>query len=262
MSQVPDLFRMSPRPSNDELTSHRELSVVVPAYREALTIGEALYRLTSALDKAGRDYEVIVVSDGNEDGTEVRALEFGHERVRVEHYTPNRGKGFALKHGVSLAAGSLIAFIDADLDIHPEGIEHLLQLLELESVDAVVASKLHRESNVSYPRFRRLQSGVLRRLIRILFDLGVSDTQTGLKVFRVDVLRRCLPHVVSDGFAFDLELLVLANDHHFKVIEGPLQLDYRFSSTTGARAVVDVLSDLLKLRRRRLAGLKDGSWLA
>ena len=191
-----------------------------------------------------------------------RVEEFGHARVSVLHYTPNRGKGFAIKHGAGLARSEIVVFIDADLDIHPESIEPLIHLLERTPADAVVASKVHPDSNVAYPAFRRMQSGVLRLLIRLLFDLSVADTQTGLKVFRASLLRTCLPHVTSEGFAFDLELLVLANDHHFKVMEGPLELDFRFSSTTGARAVVDVLRDLVKLHRRRAAGLRDGSWLA
>jgi glycosyltransferase involved in cell wall biosynthesis len=249
----------SPREPSTEVP---ELSVVVPAYKEADTIHEALTRLTAALDEVGRSYEVIVVSDGNDDGTEQRAEQFGHDRVTVLHYTPNRGKGFALKHGAGLARGEIVVFIDADLDIHPDGIEPLVSLLLDTPADAVVASKVHPGSNVSYPAFRRMQSSVLRLLIRMLFDLSVTDTQTGLKVFRAPVLRTCLPHVASEGFAFDLELLVLANDHHFKVVEGPLELDFRFSSTTGARAVVDVLKDLVKLHRRRAAGLRDGSWLA
>lgn len=253
---------MSTASPSEPSTDVPELSVVVPAYKEADTIHEALTRLTSALDVIGRTYEVIVVSDGNDDGTERRAEQFGHDRVHVLHYTPNRGKGFALKHGAGLARGDIVVFIDADLDIHPDGIEPLVALLLRTPADAVVASKVHPGSNVSYPAFRRMQSGVLRLLIRVLFDLSVSDTQTGLKVFRAKVLRTCLPHVTSEGFAFDLELLVLANDHHFKVMEGPLELDFRFSSTTGARAVVDVLKDLVKLRRRRAAGLRDGTWLA
>jgi len=253
---------MSMPSSDTPSTDVPELSVVVPAYKEAHTIHEALARLTAALDDVGRSYEIIVVSDGNEDGTEERAEQFGHDRVKVLHYTPNRGKGFALKHGAGLARGKLVVFIDADLDIHPDGIEPLVQLLLRTPADAVVASKVHPQSNVSYPAFRRMQSGVLRLLIRVLFDLSVSDTQTGLKVFRAPVLRACLPHVTSEGFAFDLELLVLANDRHFKVMEGPLELDFRFSSTTGARAVVDVLRDLVKLHRRRAAGLRDGTWLA
>lgn len=253
---------MSLDPTQSTTTGAPALSVVVPAYREAATIHEALGRLTKALDAIGREYEVLVISDGNTDGTDDRAREFGHDRVVVHHYTPNRGKGYALRYGVGLARGELVVFIDADLDIHPDGVAPLIRLLEESPADVVVASKVHPESNVAYPPFRRFQSRVLRRVVRSLFALSVADTQTGLKVFRAEVLERCLPHVTSDGYAFDLELLVLANDHHYRLLEGPLELDFKFSSTTGVRAVVDVLRELFELRRRRAEGLRNGSWLA
>ena len=239
-----------------------ELSVVIPAYREAATIAEALRGLLVALETLGLRFEMIVVSDGNSDGTEQRAAEVGDPRIRVEHYDDNRGKGYAIKHGAALAVAPVIVFIDADLDIHPESIAPLVELLLASGTDAVVASKLHPESNVRYPVFRRVQSAVLRTIIRTLFHLKTTDTQTGLKVFRADLLGTCLPRVTSTGFAFDLELLVLAHDHGFHVVEGPIQLDFKFSSTTGANAVVDVLRDLVRLATRRWFALRRGTWVA
>jgi glycosyltransferase involved in cell wall biosynthesis len=247
--------------SSDPASSSIELSVVVPAFKEANTIQEAMHRLILALDDLDVVYEVIVVSDGNTDGTEERAAEVESDRIRVEHYEPNRGKGYALKHGTSFVSGEIVVFIDADLDIHPDGIVVLLDMLKDSGADAVVASKVHPKSNVSYPAFRRLQSSVLRLLVRTMFDIDISDTQTGLKVFRRPLLDRCLPHVSTSGFAFDLELLVLANDAGFTIIEGPLDLDFRFSSTTGGAAVVDILRDLFSLRRRRSVGRRTGQWI-
>ncbi|MGK2959482.1 MAG: glycosyltransferase family 2 protein [Acidimicrobiales bacterium] len=237
------------------------LSVVVPAYKEANTIGEALHRLTQVLDDLDRPYEVIVVSDGNTDGTPdiARALKLPH--VRVLHYAQNAGKGYALCYGVKRARGDLIAFIDADLDIHPSGIARFLDLLETSNADAVVASKIHPESQVAYPPFRRLQSKVFRQLVEIFFNLDVSDTQTGLKLFRRELVDACLPRITTAGFAFDLELLVLANDSSFRVIEGPLQIDYTFTSTTGWPAVLHMLSDMIRLEYRRMIGRRNGTWV-
>jgi glycosyltransferase involved in cell wall biosynthesis len=238
-----------------------ELSVVIPAYREAATIADALRGLIAALDLLGLRFEMIVVSDGNSDGTEQRAAEVGDDRVHVEHYADNRGKGYAIKHGAELASAPIVIFIDADLDIHPESVAPLVEFLVASGTDAVVASKLHPESNVHYPLFRRVQSAVLRSMIRALFHLKTTDTQTGLKVFRKELLDTCLPQVTSTGFAFDLELLVVARDRGFHVVEGPIQLDFKFSSTTGAHAVVDVLRDLLRLAVRRWFAMRRGTWL-
>ncbi len=237
------------------------LSVVVPAYQEEATIVETLHRIQSVLDGMNTPYEIIVVSDGNTDKTAERAGEMASQHLRVLHYERNRGKGYALRHGAAAATGDLVAFIDGDLDIHPEGIVRFAELIEREGVDAVVASKTHSDSMVTYPLFRRVQSGVFRLLVRTFFSLDVSDTQTGLKLFRREVLASCLPHVTSDGFAFDLELLVLANDAGFRVIEGPVQLDFNFSSTTGPKAVVDVLREMVLLERNRVRQRRAHTWV-
>jgi glycosyltransferase involved in cell wall biosynthesis len=228
-----------------------ELSVVVPAYEEAGTIAEALKRLCSRLDEQARPYEVVLVSDGSTDGTPEVASALELPNVEVLHYTPNRGKGYALKTGVAHARGEIIGFIDADLDIDPQGLITLLEMLDRTGVDIVAGSKLHPDSVVSYPTFRRLQSSVFRFLVRRLFSIDIADSQTGLKVFRAVVLEECLPKVETSGFAFDLELLVLANDAGYRVIDGPVNLDYQFSTTTGVRAIVDMVRDVWGIRRRR-----------
>jgi glycosyltransferase involved in cell wall biosynthesis len=178
----------------------------------------------------------------------------------VLHYEPNRGKGYALRHGFSCANGDLVAFIDADMELHPSGIGTLIEILEDRGADVVVGTKTHPDSQVHYPIFRRFQSAIYRRIVRGLFRLDVSDTQTGLKVFRRSPLDEVMPLLQSDGFAFDLELLVLINDAGYRIHEGPVELDYRFATTTGARAVLDVLVDTARiaLRRRRLH--RSGAW--
>jgi glycosyltransferase involved in cell wall biosynthesis len=238
------------------------LSVIVPAYGEGHSIYGALQQLLAALEALDRPYEVIVVSDGNTDDTVKEATRLESHVVKVVHYEPNRGKGYALRHGISLATGDLIAFIDADMELHPSGIGHLIEILTGTGADVVIGTKTHPESLVYYPLFRRFQSRVYRRIVRALFRLDVSDTQTGLKVFRRAALDEVAPFLQSDGFAFDLELLVLINDAGFSIEEGPVHLDYRFASTTGARAIVDVLRDTARIaiRRRRLRS--SGAWQA
>jgi glycosyltransferase involved in cell wall biosynthesis len=237
-----------------------QLSVVMPAYQEADAIAKTLDRARTELDALGMTYEIVLVCDGCTDDTATIARAQGIEHLSVIDYQPNRGKGHALRTGFGYTNGNLVAFLDADLDIHPSGIPRLLRELERTDADAVVASKVHPDSEVVYPTFRRVQSRVFRRLIRVLFSLDVADSQTGLKVFRRELLATCLPLVQSTGFAFDLELLVLANDAGFRVIEGPVQLDYQFSTTTGWRAVREMVRDLGSIVRRRRAGRRAGTW--
>lgn len=221
-----------------------QLSVVVPAYREGPRIHDNLQRLLAELDQLETDYEVLVVSDGNTDATAAEAERVGSARVKVLQYPVNRGKGFALSHGVGESTGRLVTFIDADMELNPAEIKHFIALLGEQDADIVIGSKRHRLSRVHYPAFRRLQSLVYQLLIRLLFDVGVRDTQTGLKLFRREVLADVLPLLAVKQFAFDLELLVVARHLGYtRVVEAPIELSYQFASTISPRAVFKILWD-------------------
>jgi glycosyltransferase involved in cell wall biosynthesis len=221
-----------------------KLSVVIPAYREGQRIHDNLKRLLAELDLIGQEYEVILVSDGNTDDTASEACRVGSNRVTVLAYAVNMGKGFALKHGVQQARGELVTFIDADMELDPSAIRKFIAVMLSNRSDVVIGSKLHPDSEVHYPGLRRLQSQCYRALVRLLFSLSVRDTQTGLKLFRRQVLLDVVPLLAVKRFAFDLELLVVA--HHLgyhRVDEAPIRLDYKFQSTITPRAVFNILWD-------------------
>jgi glycosyltransferase involved in cell wall biosynthesis len=221
-----------------------QLSVVVPAYREGKRIYDNLIRLLDELNKLDATYEVIVVSDGNTDATVREARRVGSPRVRVFHYPMNIGKGFALSLGVAQCVGELVTFIDADMELDPANIAVFIDLMESSNCDAVIGSKRHPDSKVSYPRFRRFQSWAYQILIRLLFNLNVRDTQTGLKLFRRQVLLESLPLLAIKKFAFDLELLVVARQLGYRnVCEAPISLDFQFESTVNLGSAGRVLWD-------------------
>jgi len=220
------------------------LSVVVPAYREGPRIHDNLLRLLKVLDGLSEPYEVLVVSDGNTDETVSEARRVGSDRVSVLDYASNMGKGFALGYGMRQARGLFVAFIDADMEIDPVAIPTFLSIMRRTGSDIVVGSKGHRLSIVHYPVYRRFQGWVYKMLIRLLFNLHVRDTQTGVKLFRSQVLFEALPRLAVKRFAWDLELLVVA--HHLgyrKIVEGPIRLDYRFESTVRLSSAWRVLWD-------------------
>jgi len=224
--------------------NHVDLSVVVPAYREGKRIFSNITRLVGELDKLGVPYEVVVVSDGNTDATVSEAKRIESRAVRVFHYPMNIGKGFALSCGVDQSVGDLVTFIDADMELDPANIAVFIDTMRSSGCDAVIGSKRHPQSEVAYPRFRRIQSAVYQLLVRMLFRLNVRDTQTGLKLFRRQVLQEALPLLAIKRFAFDLELLVVANHlgyRHF--CEAPIRLNYQFESTVNFGSAWNVLWD-------------------
>jgi glycosyltransferase involved in cell wall biosynthesis len=164
--------------------------------------------------------------------------------VRVFHYPMNIGKGFALSCGVDQSAGNLVTFIDADMELDPATIGRFIEIMRTSGCDAVIGSKRHPESRVSYPKFRGLQSAMYQFLIHLLFNLNVRDTQTGLKLFRRQVLKDALPLLAIKKFAFDLELLVVARYLGYRnVVEAPISLDYKFESTVNLWSAWRVLWD-------------------
>ena len=227
-----------------------EISVVVPAYQEAEDIEQVLDRICATLSQRFENFEIIVVADGCTDGTETKAAMHSDPRIKVLSYHPNRGKGYALRHGTKEATGTYVAFCDGDLDIHPDSILVLYDLLQLENAEVVVGSKMHPNSTVDYPRFRRIQSRVFRKIVQLLFRLKVTDTQTGLKIFLREALNREIQKVDSEGFAFDLELLIRMSKDN-KIIEGPVWLSYQFNSSINIVVPFKMLRDCFDIRTRR-----------
>jgi glycosyltransferase involved in cell wall biosynthesis len=243
------------------------LSVVVPVYNQAGSIVTNVQTIRErvAAGTAGA-VEVIVVSDGSIDRTDERLLESELRDVRVIHYDRNLGKGYAIKTGALEARGRWIGYVDADLDIDPAGLPEFVAIAERDGLDFAIGSKRHPDSKVVYPRSRRVASWLFQKLVRVLIDLDVRDTQVGIKVFRREVAEQVLPLLLVKRYAFDIELLAVARAFGFKKVrELPVVLDYQFTgsgvrSSAVAYALVDVLAIFYRLRviryyqRRRTLG--------
>jgi glycosyltransferase involved in cell wall biosynthesis len=225
-----------------------EISVVVPTYQEEDNITEVLERLTQTLGSRFDKYQIIIVADGCQDRTAEVARTYPNSFVEVHEYFPNQGKGYAIKYGVEFAQAPVIAFCDGDLDIHPDSLLVFYDLMKLENAKVVVGAKSHPNSIVNYPYFRRIQSWIFRQLINWKFDLQISDTQTGLKIFETKVLLDVIHEVNSEGFSFDLELLVRLNKE-CKIIEGPVWLSYQFTSTVNPLVPIQMIRDVYRIAR-------------
>ena len=204
-----------------------ELSLILPVYNGESFIDTNLALLKSMMEGYGLDYEIIVVSDGSKDRTPQKVQSINGERIKFIHYHDNKGKGYAVKHGFSHSRGRLVGFIDADFDIYPKSIINAYEKITNEGADVVVGSKLHPESEVYYPLYRKLFSYGYRQLNRLLFDLKIKDTQVGMKVYRREVLEKVVPVATKNRFAFDIELLALAEHYGFdRILECPVKLDF------------------------------------
>ncbi|MET0554105.1 MAG: glycosyltransferase [Vicinamibacteria bacterium] len=231
------------------------LSVVVPAYNEARSIGATLSDLRRYLDARPYAYEVIVSADGD-DGTreEVARLAAGDARVSVMGSAGRGGKGRGVRQGMARARGSVVGFVDADGKTPIDEIEKLLPWLE-QGYDVVIGSRGLADSRVEVAQkwYRRAGSRVFGVLMHFVMGLPhVRDTQCGFKFFRGAVARDLFARQRIDGYMFDIELLHLSARAGYRVKEVGVRWrddgDSRLDLVAGnARN----LADLLRIRFAR-----------
>jgi dolichol-phosphate mannosyltransferase len=212
------------------------LSVIVPAYKQELTIAKDLSRIKSVLDKLRYRTELICVVDGaGADNTFQYASKLctSHKNLKVVGYPTNKGKGFAVRFGMAKSKGDVIAFIDSGMDINPNGLSMILEHFEWYDADIIVGSKRHPVSKVNYPWQRRIFSLGYQILVRVLFGLVIKDTQVGLKCYRREVLEKVLPRLIVKTYAFDIEILAVAHALGYtRIFEAPVEVYLDFGNSS------------------------------
>lgn len=226
------------------------ISVVMPAFKQEKTIVADVLNVQKSLQTLGLNFEIIVVADGELDGTfnEVQKIRAGW--IKVYGYPGrNRGKGYALRFGAAKALGERVVFLDSGMDIDPAGIAMLLSHMEWYQADAVVGSKRHPVSKVDYPLIRRITSIGYQIIVRLLFGLKIKDTQTGIKVFKRNLLAKVMPRLLVKDYAIDIEILAVAHHLGFKrIYEAPVNVRHEFASLTQSsmlNAIYKMLHDTL-----------------
>ncbi len=227
------------------------LSVVVPAYNESASIATTVERLASTLGQVmdPSDFEVLVVDDGSSDNTAATAQ---HAGARVLRQDRNQGKGAALRTGVIDAKGRSVVFTDADLAYPPAMVVAMLEELE-NGWDFVAGSRRHDETTtlVRARRLRELGGRAVNWLTHLVLLGHFHDTQCGIKGFRGDVGRTMFERTVINGFAFDVELFLMAEQDRLSLLEVPVSVENRSDSSVQLVAdTIRFLRDLIRIRRR------------
>jgi glycosyltransferase involved in cell wall biosynthesis len=217
-------------------------------YNEEIYIEDTLGTLDLAVKGKEVEYEIVVVDDGSKDKTYMKALQYAgrNSHVKVIRYSRNNGKGFAIKAGVMQSTGDVIIFIDGDMEINLNTISNYVKALE--NADIVIASKSHPDSKVSMPLPRKILSQTFNILVRILIDFHLKDTQVGLKVMKRSAVADIFPFLAVKRYAFDVELLALANLLGLKTVQMPVTL--KLSSSFKAKEVWRMFLDLLGIAYR------------
>jgi dolichyl-phosphate beta-glucosyltransferase len=201
------------------------ISVVIPAYNEAARLPKTLREVHAFLAANVKDFEILVVDDGSRDGTVAIAKKIADElsNIRVIENAANQGKGAVVRQGLQAARGEYRVFMDAD---HSTNINelHKLPIMSTTGAHVYVSSRYLPGSHVavSQPRQRVMVSRISNMLIRTLAVPGVRDTQNGFKIFKAEVVNDIAPWLTIRRWAFDVEMLYLAQRFGYKIIEFPV----------------------------------------
>src|SRR5215469_3937981 len=196
------------------------LTLVIPAFNEARTVGTVLDRVFSFLPGV---HEVLVIDDGSTDDTPdvVRQYSAHEPRVRLFRHKSNQGKTAALRTGFAAATGSSVVVQDADLEYDPREIPHLIAPIEEGKADVCLGSRflVRRAGRVLYYR-HFLANKFLTFVNNVLTDLNITDVETGYKACRSEIARNMI--IESSGFGFEIEFVAKCKKIRARIYEVPI----------------------------------------
>jgi len=218
-----------------------DLSLVIPAYNEERAIAATLASAVATLSPRPWAHEIIVVDDGSTDGTAAAVAGYAdtHSEVRLIVNPHNRGKGFSVRRGIGEGQGRVIGFVDADDKTDLTAVDTAMARLA-EGADLVIGDRTLAGSDIAVARrpYRQWGSDQFRRLIRWCMGLGeYPDTQCGFKFAQRAAALDLFSRQRVDGYMFDVELLLLARRHGYRVAAIPVcwrdDADSRFNPVSG-----------------------------
>jgi dolichyl-phosphate beta-glucosyltransferase len=235
-------------------TTGVNLSLVVPAYNEEKRIENPLDKVVHYLRNHFNQWELIYSDDGSTDGTAAKLLKMKEKypEIKVVTAPKNKGKGSAVRIGMKAASGNIVLFSDTDFSTPIEETERLIDFLQ-NGYDVAIASRGLSASQVEVHQAwaREMMGKLFNILLRSLLPLDFMDTQCGFKMFSRKAVDIILPKMHLDGFAFDVEMLVIAQANQLQIAEVPViwrnVLDSRVHPI---RNSMEMIRDILIVRHR------------
>ena len=235
-----------------------KISLCIPMYNEAKIAADTARTLWEAMAENRRchgwDFEILFADDGSLDdcADRVRAVAAdGKGEIRVVGYERNRGKGSAVREAVLASTGDIVLYTDCDLAYGTDVIAQAI-LRYTPDVDAVIGSRrLNGGGYEGYTPLRQIASVVDFGVLKTVGGFHLSDSQCGFKSFRGDLARKIFAKCETDGFAFDFEVLLLAEKLGVHIAEMPVTIiNHRASTVHVLRDSIRMMRDLLRIKKR------------
>ncbi len=232
-----------------------KLSVLIPMYNEKNIVESTAKTLTEYLDpKFGDEYEIVFSDDGSNDGCGevVRALDLPN--VRVVSYPDNRGKGSAVREGIKKCVGDVIVCTDCDLAYGTDAIVNIYNRIISGGEHVIIGSRnIASDGYEGYTFARKIMSKTYIKLVSLIAGFRYSDSQCGLKCYCIESARSIFEHCTVNGFAFDLEVLLLAEKFGMKIAEVPVKIINHRESTSKVhpfRDSIKMIRDVKRMKKR------------
>jgi len=240
-----------------------DLSIIIPVFNESQKIALDITAASLFLHRENLKGEIIIVDDGSEDNTEQAAESaevLGSVSREVIRYSRHRGKGCAVRTGFSHSNGDTVMFIDSGNCVPYTNVLEGLKLVWQDKADIAHGSRRLPESRIVSPHklSRRFTSFLFRRLLTVFMHIPgeLTDTQCGLKIFKGRIARELFSEAITDGFMFDIEIIMKALKAGYRIREFPIEWsadpDSRLSLT---RTPFGVISELKAIKKS--VSLKD-----
>ena len=232
----------------------RSISIIIPAYNEEKRLPGSLERIHQFLGREAWEFsEILVVDDGSRDATGEVAR---RQEVRVVKNPGNRGKGYAVRHGMLEAKGDWALFSDADLSAPIEELDTLWRAVERENASVAFGSRAIDRSliGVRQPLFRENIGRFFNLLMRAITGLPFHDTQCGFKLFEARAAREIFSRQRLDGFGFDVEVLYIARHLGYKCLEVPVRWNDVAGTKVSPLLGLAAFLDPLKVRWNGITG--------
>ena len=215
----------------------------------AATAAELVRVMDGYCDGSEDSYELIFSDDGSADGTYEAIPTTENVGAKYGTVVPirtsaNYGKGAAVRRAALASTGDVVMYTDCDLAYGTDSIIEAVNIMKKGGCDMLAGSRAaHPDGYKNYTKMRKLASKVYIRVLNIITGLNVTDSQCGFKVFRRELAHRIFPLAETNGWAFDLELFLLAKREGAKVREMPVcVINHRESR-------INMLSDSIKMLR-------------
>jgi len=197
------------------------ISVVIPVYNEAATVGQVIERVL----QCGFEAEVIVVDDGSTDGTREFLQKYDHPQVKAIYHPKNKGKGAALRSGWALATKPYVFVQDADLEYDPRDFAAMLPPLLDGRADMVYGSRFLGGPHRVLFFWHYVGNRLLTLLSNMFSNLNLTDMETGQKAFRREKLMKL--RLTADRFTFEPEITAKAARAGWRIYEVPISYSGR-----------------------------------